>query len=137
YITRAGWQARMGERPDIEELVAYMLYAKEAPLVEPIEGVSTFTKTFPERGPRDHQGRSLRDFDLKTRLFKYPLSYVIYSASFDALPDSVRGEIYSRLYEILSGKDESARYAYLSAADRRAILEILRDTKTGLPASWR
>jgi hypothetical protein len=136
YITRAGWQARMGQPPDVEELVGYMLFAKEAPLAEPLEGVSGFTKTFPQRGPRDHQGRSLRDFDLQTRLFKYPQSYLIYSASFDALPGPVRDAIYSRLYEILSGKDQSPQYAYLSAADRRAILEILRDTKTGLPASW-
>jgi len=48
----------------IEELVAYMLFADEVPLREPIEGVSTFSKTFPQRGPRDRQGRSLRDFDL-------------------------------------------------------------------------
>jgi len=137
YITRVGWQASIGERPDVDELAAYMLFAKEAPLKEPVEGVSTFTKTFPQRGPRDSKGRSLRDFDLQTRLFKYPLSYMIYSASFDGLPDSVREAIYSRLYEILSGKDQSPEYAYLSAADRRAILEIVRDTKSSLPSYWR
>src|SRR5262249_33289023 len=117
--------------------VNYMLFAKEAPLKEPIEGVSTFTKSFPQKGPRDHQGRSLRDFDLQTRLFKYPLSYVIYNPSFDALPDALRDAIYSRLYEILSGNDKSPDYAYLSAADRRAILDIVRDTKSNLPAYWR
>jgi hypothetical protein len=137
FITRVGWQARTGQRPDIEDFVQYMLFAKEAPLTEPIEGISPFTKTFAEKGPRDRQGRSLRDFDLQTRLFKYPLSYVIYSASFDALPDSLRESIYSRLYEILSGKDQSKDYAHLSAADRRAILEILRDTKPNLPAYWK
>jgi hypothetical protein len=137
YFTRVGWQARLGQRPDVDELVAYMLFAKEAPLTEPLEGVSTFTKTFPERGPRDHQGRSLRDFDLQTRLFKYSLSYMIYSASFDALPGSVRDAVYSRLYEVLTGKDQSAQYSYLSASDRRAIIEILRDTKTNLPDYWR
>jgi hypothetical protein len=137
FITRVGWQARTGQRPDIEDFVQYMLFAKEAPLTEPIEGVSSFTKTFVEKGPRDRQGRSLRDFDLQSRLFKYPLSYVIYSPSFDALPDFLRDSIYSRLYEILSGKDQSKDYAHLSAADRRAILEILRDTKPNLPAYWK
>jgi hypothetical protein len=137
FMTRLGWQARTGQSPDIEDFVQYMLFAKEAPLTEPIEGVSTFAKTFPQKGPRDRQGRSLRDFDLQTRLFKYPLSYVIYSPSFEALPDSVRDAIYARLYEILSGKEQSKDYAYLSAADRRAMLEILRDTKPNLPAYWK
>lgn len=137
YITRVGWQARMGQHPDVDDLVQYMLFAKEAPLTEPLEGVSTFTKTFPQKGPRDRKGRSLRDFDLQTRLFKYPLSYVIYSRSFDALPAAVRDTIYSRLYEVLSGKDQSKEFAHLSRGDRQAILEIVRDTKPDLPAYWK
>lgn len=149
-LTRVGWQARMAQRSgqipdltqsalgaDIEELVAYMLFAGEAPLKEPIEGVSSFTRTFPQRGPRDRRGRSLRDFDLKTRLFRHPLSYLVYSTALDALPDFVRDRIYRRLHDILNGKDRSPAYAHLSAADRRAILEILTDTKPNLPAYWR
>ena len=58
---------------EIDELVAYMLFGDEAPLREPVAGVSAFSKTFPQRGPRDKRGRSLRDFDLRTRLFRYPL----------------------------------------------------------------
>ncbi len=133
YFTRLNWEARMGrvEEADIEATVRYMLFAEEALLKEPIEGVSTFTKTFPQTGPRDSKGRSLRDFDLQTRLFRYPLSYGIYSAAFDALP--VKDRVYQRLHEVLSGKDRSPRFARLTEADRRAILEILRETKAGLP----
>ncbi len=69
-----------------------------------VEGVSTFTKTFPQRGPRDKQGRSLRDFDLEKRLFRYPLSYMVYSEAFDAMPDTVRERLYRRLYDVLTGK---------------------------------
>ena len=103
FFTRLAWEARMGESAqkdldaDIEATVAYMLFTDEAPLREPIEGVSTFTKTFPERGPRDSRGRGLRDFDLRTRLFRYPLSYMIYSAQFQALPAAVRDRIYAKL----------------------------------------
>jgi hypothetical protein len=61
----------------------------------------------------------------------------MYSPSVEALSDSVRDAIYARLYEILSGKEQSKDYAYFSAADRRAILEILRDTKPNLPAYWK
>jgi hypothetical protein len=136
-ITRAGWQARMGEAPDVEGLVAYMLFAEETPLAGPVEGVSTFAKTFPERGSRDHLGRSLREFDLHTRLFRYPLSYLIYSAQFDALPGSVRDRVLRRLYEVLSGADQRPKFARITASDRRAIFEILRETKAGLPDYWR
>lgn len=103
---------------------------------EPITGVSTFTTTFPERGPRDKKGRSLRDLDLQTRLFRYPLSYMIYDPAFDALPDVAKKQIYRKLFDVLTGKDSSEKYARLSTQDRRAILEILRDTKPDLPSYW-
>ena len=115
-------------------MVKYMLFADEAPLKAPVTGVSTFTKTFPQRGPRDKQGRSLRDFDLKTRLFRYPLSYMIYSAAFDALPDMARERVYRRIFDVLTGKDQSKTFARLSAENRRAALEILRETKPNVPA---
>jgi hypothetical protein len=126
FITRLGWKARMGTAvdSDLDALVKYLLFTDEAPLREPIEGVSTFTKTFPERGPRDSQGRSLRDFDLRTRLFRYPLSYMIYSRAFDALPDSVRTRVYRRLREELAAKD------------RQDVLKIVRETKRNLPDFW-
>ena len=113
-----------------------MLFADEARMKYPIEGVSSFTKTFPQRGPRDQQRRSLRDFDLKTRMFRYPLSYFIYGAIFDNLPVAAKDAVYRRLYEVVSGKETGARYARLSVADRRAILEILRETKPNLPAYY-
>jgi hypothetical protein len=102
-------------------------------LREPVAGVSTFTKTFAARGPRDRQGRSLRDFDLQKRLFRYPLSYMIYSAAFDGMPDLARERVYQRLYDVLTGKDSSEKFAHLSAEDRSAMLEILRQTKPKLP----
>ena len=74
-----------------------MVFADEAPLVDTVTGSSTFQKTFPQRGPRDAQGRSLRDYDLKTRLFQYPLSYMIYSAAFDALPADAKRAVYGKL----------------------------------------
>jgi hypothetical protein len=152
-MIRTGWEARMaaageGDRmqiqalqvqldTDLEALVTYMLFADEAPLFGPVTGVSTFTKTFPERGPRDRQGRSLRDFDLDRRLFRYPLSYMVYSETFDALPEQVRERVYRRLYDVLTGTDQSEKFKRLSPADRRAVLEILRETKPGLPAYFK
>lgn len=137
-LTRVNWEARLGDRvATLDDLVAYMLFSGEARLPEPVQGVSTFSRTFPERGPRDRRGRSLRDFDLQTRLFRYPLSYLVYSAAFESLPQRIRAELYGRLYAILTGADRSERYAHLAAADRQAILEILLDTKPSLPSEWR
>jgi len=123
-LTRLGWKARMGKADDadIDAVARYMTFADEVPLKEPVEGVSTFSRTFAKRGPFDRQGRSLRQFDLQTRLFRYPLSYMIYSAAFDALPDEVRDRLYRRLFEDLR--------------TRTATLEILRETRTNLPAWW-
>ncbi len=141
-MTRIGWDARIDPKNpnlnrEIEEMLGYMLFTDEAPLKSPVAGTSTFTKTFQERGPRDHQGRSLRDFDLKTRLFRYPLSYMIYSAAFDNLPEAVRDRVYRRLYDVLTGADRSKPFEHLSSEERRAILEILLQTKTGLPPYWK
>ena len=120
----------------INELVDYMFFVDEAPLRDPVQGVSSFTRTFPERGPRDRHGRSLRDFDLKCRLFRYPLSYMIYSEIFDAMPAPARDRVYQRLFDVLSGKDQSPKFAHISDTDRSAILEIVRDTKPGVPDYW-
>jgi hypothetical protein len=116
--------------------VGYMLFVDEAPLSGPVKGVSAFTLTFPQRGPRDKQGRSLRDFDLQKRLFRYPMSYMVYSDLFDGLPASLRERVYRVLHDVLTGKDVNPKYASLSSADRQAILDILLDTKQGLPAYW-
>jgi hypothetical protein len=148
-MIRTGWEARIADPAgkdqsakaqfdaDLESLVTYMLFADEATLRGPVVGVSTFTKTFAARGPRDHQGRSLRDFDLQKRMFRYPLSYMIYSEAFDAMPDQVRERVYRRLYDVLTGRDQSDKFKRLSSDDRRAVLEILRETKPGLPAYFK
>jgi hypothetical protein len=142
-ITRIGWEMRLGgesqERLDslTGELISYMLFVGEAKIYEPITGVSSFTKTFAEQGPRDRQGRSLRDFDLHKRLFRFPLSYMIYSEAFDSLVDSAKQRIYRKLYDVLSGSDRDKPFESVAAEDRQAILEILRDTKPDLPAYWK
>ena len=59
------------------------------------------------------------------------------SAAFDALPADVRNEIYRRLYAVLSGKDQSRKFGKLSESDRKAIFEIVSDTKKNLPEWWR
>lgn len=120
-----------------ETLLEYMLFADEAVLQGPIQGSTDFAAEYQRRAPRSKRGLSLRDLDLNTRLFRHPCSPLIYSEAFDALPTPAKDRIYQRLWEILSGKDDSKTYARLSQADRRAILEILLETKSGLPPYWK
>jgi len=125
-ITRAGYEARIsGDQLDprakgaAERLVNGLLMAKQASLPAPAKGTSKFADEFQAMGPKDRQGRSLRDLDLNERVFKYPLSYLIYSDSFNALPQPVKSYVYDRL------KTECS-------AD---VLQILRDTKPDFPKS--
>lgn len=121
-----------------DAVVNYMLFGGEAPLSDRVEGTSTFAADFAKRGPFDSKGRSLRDFDLETRLFRYPCSYLIYSRAFDSLPAEVKDYVFHRLWETLNGEQASTGKdePRLTAEDRQAILEILRETKPGLPAYW-
>jgi len=115
-------------RSAVEPLVRGMFFVNEAPLTDSVRGVSGFAEEFEKRGVRDRKGRSLKDLDLQRRFLRYPLSYLIYSEAFDALPDPAKDHFYERARKILSGAD-TADFGHLSAEDRGAILEILEDTK--------
>jgi hypothetical protein len=143
-LTRLGWEARYAAyrktplAPDAPVALAdYMLFLDEAPLKGRIEGSSGFDRKFAAEGPRDSKGRSLRQFDLERRLMRYPCSYMIYSAAFDALPAAARDAVYQRMWAVLSGKETGERYARLTDGDRQAVIEILRETKPGLPKYFR
>jgi hypothetical protein len=139
-ITRIGWQTRTmlaDGAPETArslaaaavEFVDYLLFVDEPRLPAPVTGASGFAERFGALGPRDRRGRSLRELDLRTRVLKYPCSYLIYSPAFDALPAESKTAIYARLSDVLTGRITGERYRRLPAADRQAILEILRDTK--------
>jgi hypothetical protein len=137
YVAAAGENARIAElmRGIANEVVDYLLFIDEAPLGDSIHSSSGFVERFSTTGPEDSHGRSLHQLDLNRRLFKYPCSYLIYSATFDALPPAVKDPIFQRMWQVLSGQVQEPRYrAALSLAERKAIVEILRDTKKDLPA---
>lgn len=132
-FTRATWESRVGVASRVDEAAAaiaeYMLFVDEAPISQgPIEGSSGFAEKFTAEGPRDAKGRSLRELDLKTRLQKYPLSYMIYSPSFQALPSDVKSRVMAKIDRVLAGADSGPKYAHLTPATRLAIQEILKAT---------
>jgi len=131
-LTRLGWETRVaaeegrldftkGDLGDIlNEAAEYLTFVGEASIASPVQPGSAFAKEFPSTGPHDRNGRSLRDLDLQTRLFKYRCSYMIYSPAFDALPAEARSALLARLRASITDTDTIA---------------ILDDTKPGWSAS--
>ncbi len=144
-ITRTGWEARVAAsapspdavarvREAARDMVDYMLFVDEAPLVGPVSGSAGFAERFVASGPKDSKGRSLRELDLRRRLFRYPCSYMIYTDAFDGLPAMAKDAVFARMWEVLSGHETQPRYRALAPADRQVIVQILRDTKKDLPS---
>jgi hypothetical protein len=111
-----------------EPLVKHLLFCEEVALTAPVSGTSSFAKDFESRGVKDKQGRSVREFELKTRLFKYPLSFMIYSDQFAALPAPAKEYVEERIEEVLCGDDTSAPFEHLGPQLRMDLLSIWRET---------
>jgi hypothetical protein len=146
-MTRLNWEARIAlhgnavdseqVRTFVNELADYLLFVDEVAPPGKVTIPAAFVERFSAGALRDRKGRSFRDLDLERRLLRYPCSYMIETDAFDGLPAVVKGAVYRRLWAILSGALNGSKYAHLSAEDRRAIIEILRDTKKDLPAAFR
>ena len=155
-LTRANYETRMAEHHDQimnqalgraadyhsestqrriatagDNVIKHLLFSEEFRLRSPVRGTSSFAADFAKQGPRDGQGRSLREFDLQTRMFKYPCSYLIYSETFDSLPKSMQEYVYQKLIAILSDEESSGDFTHLSPLDKSTLLEILTETKPG------
>ncbi len=141
-MTKASWDYRQllteegtVSTEKIAELALPVLEAlfmkNEAPLMDQIQGLSGYTEYFQNLGPFDNSMRSLRDLDLKQRVFKYPLSYLIYSDAFAALPEALHSYLTDSMYQVLSADEDHVNYAHLDAATRAAILEIVEATAPG------
>jgi hypothetical protein len=124
-------------KPLTEPLVRALLFVNAAPYSGQIASSSGFDKWFEAQGPRTSDGLSLRKLDLRTRLLKYPLSYLVYSAEFRALPAPLRDQVFSRIADVLTGQDRDPAFNHLSADDRSAILKILAETHPELSAILR
>lgn len=124
-------------RPILEPLVRALFLADAAAPVDRMQGSGGFTARFSAAAPLDSRRRSLRQLDLGKRLFRYPLSYLIYSEHFDALPPFVLDYVDARIVEVLQGQDRTGLSARIEAADRTAISQILIDTKPRLAGRLR
>jgi hypothetical protein len=119
-----------------DETLRHLLFVGEARWQTPIQGTTDYAREFAAQGVKDKQGRSLRDLDLQTKLFRYPCSYLIYSEAFDGLPEPALDYLYRQLWLVLTGQRQDKEFAAIPAAERKAVLEILRATKRNLPACF-
>lgn len=127
HITQAQADERIKLHADA--LLDYLLFNHETPLKGPVVGTANIPAWFAKGAPRDQKGRSLKDLDMRTRMFKYPCHYLIYSDHFAALPPTTKHYLFERLVRVLNNEDPG--FPNLSRVDRTAIREILVDTLPG------
>lgn len=109
-----------------DRVLSYLLFEDETPLTAPVEGVSSFCDDFLAAGPRDEHGRTLREFDLQTRMFRHRVSYMIYADAFKYLPDDVRRYVLEELAAVLNGTRTSG--GQMTEAERLETYAILMAT---------
>ena len=109
------------------EIVSYLLFQKEAKLPPAgIRGDAGYMNDF-QASRRAVDGLSLKDFDLKTRLFRHRCSYMIYTKEWAELPALVKDKCWNYLKRLLSA--ETQGYAvWIPATERAAIRRILAAT---------
>jgi hypothetical protein len=137
-LTRLNRESRAASLGDavprlVDELAGYLLFDDEAPPLSPLTPRRGFAASLEAKTPKDRRGRSLGQLDLDQRLMRYPCSYMVYSEAFDALPPAIRQAVYRRLIDRLSVPDPHVP-PRVTADDRRAVLEILQETKPDFPA---
>lgn len=111
------------------ELTRYILFADEARLpAGGIIGDVQFKEAF-LRDQKQVNGASLREFNLRERLFKHRCSYMVYSSLFQSLPVVVKNRVYAELREALEGRSEVGRH--LAESEKQIISQILRETLPG------
>lgn len=112
----------------VEDVVDHLLFKDEAALPESIVGNQVFSADFDRRSVRDASGASLRDLHLRGRLFENRCSYLIYSHSFQSLPETLRRSILIRLAQALNPSTTETRHTHLEFEERLRIAAILKET---------
>lgn len=116
---------RRGEslEPAAKTLVQALLMDDEVPISDPIKGTTSFAEKYAARFPRDNQGRSLGDLDLRTRTFRYGVSPMIHTATYRALPPALRADVAKRILGRFAKGEVS-----VPAALRQEALSVLTAT---------
>lgn len=131
----AAAKAEIDERA--QEMARYIMFADEAKFpAKGMVGDETYAKDFLRDCKLSKTGLSLKDLDLKTRMFKHRCSYMLYSDTWKAAPKELKERVYYHMALYLREQPDS-QHAHIPPAERLAIRTILKDTMTDLPSWWR
>jgi len=143
-ITRVSMEDQLRLKSDVEDrLLRYLLFLDEAELSGPLKGTTGYQAWFEQQGKRDSKGRSLKDFDLKSRLFRHRLSYLIYTDSFSKMPQSARLRILREIYSFMNATDMELEQEWdvdpqeFPLQERQAIVQIVAETLDNCPEFWK
>jgi hypothetical protein len=113
------------------DLARYLLFADEPPLPSSgIQGDAAFKKAFLANRRLALNGASLKDLDLRDRLFANRCSYMIYSPIFGALPAEIKSRVARELASAL--QETNNTYPHLPAEEKQTIRVILKETVPSL-----
>ena len=119
-----------------QDVVDRMLFLNAAPLPHGVIGDDAFQKRFAHGAPASASGHTLKELQLWDRLFEQRCSYLIYSPMFLELPETLKTRIFERLQSALRSRDPQDRYAYLPAAEKQRIYDILVETHPDAKRLW-
>lgn len=127
-LTRLRYEHEL-ERPldTLPDFVRTLVLWDESPLPQPVAGREDYRAWFESAGPADF--RPLRQLDLRTRLLRQPLSWLVSTPQFQQLPAPLRQAIHvAALRLVTAASDPPATW---SADDRRLLTEELLPRFTG------
>lgn len=119
-----------------QDIVDRLLFRGATELPAGVDGSAEFLRAYAAGAKRGKAARSLRDLELKGRLYSHRCSPLIYTESFAALPETLKVLVFARLRAALESDDPKGRYAYLPGEERRRIFDILLETHPEAARRW-
>lgn len=126
YVSR-----RLANETDAEEiqslirfLVPIMMGASEVPLTDPILGTAGFAEAYRRQDPTGQP--SLRDLDLRTRLYRYAMHPLVLSPTFRAMKPQAQEEFWRQTDRILRSTGPVSGMPDLTLARRAETRAVLR-----------
>lgn len=134
-LMAASAKAEIEERA--EEMARYITFAEEAKLpAKGITGDAAYAADFLRDRRLTKSGLSLKDLDLKTRIFKHRCSYMLYTDTWKEAPRELKDRVYYHMALYLRDQPD-AQHSHIPATERLAIRSILKETMNDLPSWWR
>jgi len=115
-------------------LTRYLLFTNEVRLpTGGIEGDPALKAHFLKNARKTKLGVSLRQFNLRTHLFKYRCSYMIHSVAFSGLPGPLKKRVLLNLRAALDPVKSHPASGHIPAGEKKAIGLILASTLDNYP----